>query len=388
MSIKNLIKKSPIAYNCWYYIGSRLVSALKFFVTTDDKLMLFVSYGGRKYDDSPKIIYEAMLKDHRFDDYKIVWAFLRPENQLIPGTAKKIRIDSLLYYVTAMRARVWVTNVTIRRGLYFEGKNTYSINTWHGAPIKLLGADVDREKVFVGRVHTTNDFYLVQGNYESDRFASAFYVDRSHIKMTGLPRNDMLANNDDLLKDEIKKKLNIPPNKRIILYAPTFRDDEKDEHGNSIMTLHLNLDRWNDLMSKENCILLIRAHFSVGRVDGMKSFEHIKDVSRYPLTNNLLLISDILISDYSSLFFDYSILGRPMFSYTYDYDDFDGFRGMYMDIRKELHSVDNENDLLEVIEHIDIDKETAIAIAFKEKYIQEYGNATEKVLDMIDEEVN
>ena len=376
-----------MAYNCWYCIGSWLVSVLRFFVTTDNKMMLFVCYGGRKYDDSPKIIYEAMLKDHRFDDYKIVWAFLRPEDQQIPGPAKKIKIDSFSYYIIAMRARVWVTNVTIRRGLYFEGKNTYSINTWHGTPIKLIGADVDREKVFVGKVHTTNDVYLVQGNYESDRFASAFHVDQSRIKMTGLPRNDILINNDDSLKDEIKKKLNIPPNKRVILYAPTFRDDEKDEHGNAVMALHLNINRWNELMNKENSILLIRAHFSVGRVDGMKSFDHIKDVSQYPLTNDLLLISDILISDYSSLFFDYSILGRPMLSYAYDYEDFECFRGMYMDIRKELHSVDNENDLLEAIEHIDIDKETAIATAFKEKFIQEYGKATENVLDMIDEEV-
>ncbi|MBQ7037485.1 MAG: CDP-glycerol glycerophosphotransferase family protein, partial [Clostridia bacterium] len=133
--LANIIKYFKFIYSLYYYVFSFLLSALRLFVKPDDKLILFNSFGGRKYDDSPKAIFEKMQKDPRFQDYKKVWAFHNPEGKEIPGVTC-IKTDTFRYFVTALRARVWITNSSVERGLNFKGKNTYYFNTWHGTPIK------------------------------------------------------------------------------------------------------------------------------------------------------------------------------------------------------------------------------------------------------------
>lgn len=118
------------------------MNTLKLFVKTDDKLILFNSFAGRKYDDSPKAIYEEMKKDPRFKDYRLVWAFHQPEKYDAP---QKIKTDSLTYFKTALAARVWVTNSSVERGLNFTGKRTLYFNTWHGTPMKKMRSDINKD---------------------------------------------------------------------------------------------------------------------------------------------------------------------------------------------------------------------------------------------------
>ena len=93
MDIKTFIKRNTWAYKIYFYSSSLLVNIYKWFLKPDDKLILFVCYGGRRYSDSTKVIYEAMLEDERFKDYRIVWAFTQPENySFIPN---RININSL-----------------------------------------------------------------------------------------------------------------------------------------------------------------------------------------------------------------------------------------------------------------------------------------------------
>ena len=108
------------------------------FTKTDNKLILFNSFGGRKFNDSPKVLFEAMLNDPRFAGYKFVWAFEEPEKCKISG-AKSIKIDSPEYFKTALKAKVWISSVNIERGLHFKKRSTIYINTWHGAGTKLIG---------------------------------------------------------------------------------------------------------------------------------------------------------------------------------------------------------------------------------------------------------
>ena len=122
------IKSSHFIYSLYYYIGTFCVNVIKCFVRTDNKLILFVSYGGRLYEDSPRDIYEAMTKDRRFDDYRLVWGFIDPNKYEI-GRGEKICINSWRYLTIAVKARAWVTNVNMKRGLGFTGKNTFSLNS-------------------------------------------------------------------------------------------------------------------------------------------------------------------------------------------------------------------------------------------------------------------
>ena len=98
MGLKSLIKKYTFLYKSYYYLVKLVVAIIKCFVKRDDKLILFVSYGGRYYNDSPKCIYEAMLKDKRFSGYSFIWAFIKPDEYDIP--TRKVNINSISYFLT------------------------------------------------------------------------------------------------------------------------------------------------------------------------------------------------------------------------------------------------------------------------------------------------
>ena len=383
VSLINRVKHSNLLYSVYYHIGCFAVNVLKLFLKADDKLILFVSYGGKKYDDSPKDIYEAMLKDSRFDEYKKVWAFINP-NSFEIGPGKKIKIDTFEYYKTALKARVWVTNVGVTRALSFEGIHTLSVNSWHGTPIKRIGNDAIKTSTFVSKGKGGGiDIQLAQGDYEVERYSQAFNLPKSRVIKTGLPRNDSLVigNNEDNILS-LKKKIGLPLDKKIILYAPTYRDYELENGYECIMKPPFDLNKWQEVLSGEY-VLLIRAHIAVMKVLEVKENDFVRDFSKYPILNDILLVTDILISDYSGILFDYSILGRPMFCYTYDYEKYEKMRGMYFDVRKELSYAEYEDGMLEKIEKINSEDEINKAMAFRDKYVQLYGNASERVLDLI-----
>lgn len=381
LSLINKVKQSPWLYNAYFHVGSFLVNILKILLKPDDKLMLFVSYGGKKFDDSPKDIYETMLKDRRYDDFEKVWAFRQPDNFDIGG-GKKIKIDTLEYYKTALKARVWIANVGVTRALSFKGINTISVNSWHGTPIKKIGRDAKKEKTFVGKGEPI-DIQLAQGDYEVERYSQAFNLLKENVKKTGLPRNDTLVtNNTPENIARLKKKMGLPLDKKIILYGPTYRDYDVESWSGYVMKPPFDLERWKKELGNDY-ILLVRAHIAVVKEINLRENDFVRDFSKYPILNDVLLVSDILISDYSGILFDYAILGRPMFCYTYDYDKYNKMRGMYFDIRRELSYSENEDNMIDIIRNINWAEETEKAMKFRDKYVQEYGNASEKVLDII-----
>ena len=390
ISIINRIKYSNNLYSTYYTLGNVVFNCLKWFVRCDGKLIVFASYGGRKMDDSPLSIYKKMIDDERFLDYKFVWAFINPEKHSIPR-GYKIRIDTIKYYLTLLRARVWITNSSVTRGLKFKGRKTFYFNSWHGTPIKLMGDDIKSInkpiKFYTGKC--LYDIFLSQGKYDANIFSQKYNIPDSNMKIWGLPRNDELIEHyspDE--NNEIRHQLGVPEGKKIILYAPTFREYMRDEKSNCIIAPPINLEKWEKYLGDEY-ILLFRAHYEIVKVLNIKENAFVKDVSSYPILNVLIKVSDILVSDYSSIFFDYSITGKPMLCFAYDYKDYCEKRGLYFDIREELESIDinNEDILLETIRNLNYQKRRVITDRFRAKYIQEYGSSTIKSVDAIYEAV-
>lgn len=108
----NLVKYNPAVYNLYFHIGSGLLKLWSCFLTPNKKRIVFNSFGGRKYDDSTKAIYEEILEDDRFKEYEFVWALINPEQFDIPG-ATKVKSDTLKYYKILLSSAVWVTNSTL-----------------------------------------------------------------------------------------------------------------------------------------------------------------------------------------------------------------------------------------------------------------------------------
>lgn len=386
ISLINKVKYSKTLYRLFCLCGNIFIKMLALFIRQDKKLILFVSFGGRKYDDSPRCIFEKMIRDDRFNDYKFVWAFIDPKLHKVSNRAEVIKIDTLRYFITCLKARVWITNSAITRGLSFKSKWTLYLNTWHGSPIKKMGDDINPENTsFRSRTHNLIDIMLSQSQFESQIFSRVFNIPTENFRVYGLPRNDELISRntaEEILK--VKTQLNIPLDKQVILYAPTFREYTKDSNSNCIIAPPINFEHWKQILG-ERYVVLFRAHYEVVKVMDIKYNDFVRNLSQYPNLNDLMLISDMLISDYSSIFFDYSILARPMLCFAYDYDKYSSKRGLYFDIRKELsqNNYDTEDKLLNAILNLNVADLKSISNAFREKYIEEYGDATDKTINEI-----
>lgn len=391
ISLINRIKYCPPLYKMYSTAGALALSVLKIFVRRNPKLIVFVSFGGRKFDDSPKAIYEAMTEDSRFDEYEFVWAFIEPEQHNVGVRGKKIKIDTPRYFITLLRACCWITNSSVGRGLSFSGKKTLYFNTWHGTPIKKMGEDIAADNVsFKVKKSSNVDVMLAQGKYEADIFARVFGIPRERFAVIGLPRNDELVQLGGNVRriDELRKKLGIPADKKVILYAPTYREYLKDESNGCVAEPPVDFRKWEKHIGKDY-VVLFRAHYEVVRVLNVEFGDFVRNVSDYPNLNELMLVADVLVSDYSSIFFDYSILGRPMLCFAYDYDIYAEKRGMYFDVRKELccENLGEEENLLGEIERLDYAERTKIANAFREKYVDSAGNAADQAVDIVFERI-
>jgi CDP-glycerol glycerophosphotransferase len=149
---------------------------------------------------------------------------------------------------------------------------------------------------------------------------------------TGYPRDDILARPDrDVLTRDLRRRLDIPDGKRVLLYAPTYRDHVVDRRGRYRLDLHLDLDRLKAAFG-DDWVILFRKHHYVADVVPTDADGFVRDVSTYPDATELMLAADVLVTDYSSMMFDFANTGRPMLFFTYDLDAYqDHIRGFYVD---------------------------------------------------------
>lgn len=377
--IKDLVKKSKFLYSLYYYIMSFFVNLIKLFIKTDEHLILFVCYGGRHYSDSTKAIYEAMCEDERFKDYQLVWAFTDPEKYNLP---RKIKIDSFKYYKTALKARCWITNVMVERALNFSGKNTFYFFTTHGILCKLGGKDLRKGSSFDTKAKMKYDFSIAQSEYEKKISMRQFGFKAEQIAVVGMPKNDILVNSSEEYRDSLREKLCIPKDKKAILYAPTFREWT----GNMEESFDIDVDLWRRELQDEY-VLLYRAHPVVSS-SIKNNDEFFIDVTSYESVEELMIASDALVSDYSGVIFDFCITKKPIYLFTYDYDEYSKTRGLYFDIRQELPYAMNEADLIKLIKDSDINYINKIVEQFQGKFATEYGGATGKCVDIIFDKIN
>lgn len=385
--LKNFVKTHNWIYDIFFYIGSFFIKLLGIFVKTEKECILFVSFGGKKYDDSPKVIYEAMIRSENFKNYKYYWAFIEPEKFNI-SVGTKIQIDTLKYFVIAHKCGVWITNSAIERGMRFKKQHIFYLNTWHGTPLKKIGKDENAKAKGHGigtkDIHTEN-VMLAQSHYDAEIFSRSFGIPRDKFVICDLPRNDILAHYTEEMRREIREKLSIPKRKKVVLYSPTFREYSRDSKNNCVLTLPVNFKNWSSFLGEE-WLILFRAHYEVAEQMNIQENEFIRDVSEYPNLDELMIASDCLISDYSSIFFDYAIMEKPIYCFAFDLDEYSQKRGLYLDLEKELPCKVNrtESELLEDISGGDYAWERFRQ--FRKKYVPHAGFATERVLDIIQKE--
>lgn len=339
--------------------------------------ILFSSYMGTGFNDSPKAIYDAMKSQEKYQSLRCIWAFENPEQY--PGL-DTVRMDSFRYFIVAMKAKYWITNTNIERGLSFKQKDQLYLNTWHGVALKHIGNDCPGRKDY--HFDTVN-YLCVSGKYDEWVFKRAFRAREESFLRCGMPRNDALWAADEKAKAATRERLNIPKDKKVILYAPTWRDSE--DGGKSYrLPLPMDFQKWKSTLGKDY-LLLFRAHHLTQNLPCLPFDDFLWDVSAHADINELMIASDLLMTDYSAIAFDYAILGKPILCFAHDYEDYLAKRGTYFSIDEVYPGkmCKTEDEALERILHLDPEKEKAAVEKFRERFMEYRKNATEQCLESL-----
>ena len=375
-----LLKHNHFINRTFTWTASTALKAMGAFLPIDKKLVVFSAHS-RKYNDSPRALYEYMISHPEYQSYRFVWGLEDPEHVELPGPAIKVKADTPEYFRYCLKARYWITCVNIERSLHFKKKGCRYLNTWHGTPFKHVGNDAGVRKDYDFRAV---DLFCYASDYEKEIYKRAFNVREEALIPTGLPRNDELYRVDDEKIRAIKERLGLPLDKKIILYAPTWRDST-DNGATYAIKPPIDTKKWERELGDEY-IVLFRTHGYTNKLLGIEFNETIRDYSAYPVINDLFAVSDILISDYSASMADYSILERPILCFAYDYEQYRDERGLYLDYEKEMPSgiLRTEEDVLRYIKTMDYKEECKKSKEMIKDRITYYGgHATETCLERL-----
>ncbi|MDF2539548.1 MAG: hypothetical protein K0S76_2569 [Herbinix sp.] len=351
------------------------------------------SFFGKNYSDSPKYVYEYLSANHP-GKFKFIWVIDKKHTK-IPFRHTKVNRFSIRYAYYLARSKYYVFNGRQPEWIRKRKGNVF-LQTWHGTPLKRLVFDMEdissatpRYKQQVYKQSRAWDYLIAPNQYSSDIFRRCFMYDKVMLE-TGYPRNDILHDrNKEEISRAIKDKLGIPRDKKTILYAPTWRDDEYYTKGRYKFSLKLDMQLLIEKLGSEYVILLRTHYFIADSLDvtGLEDFAY--NLSKYDDISELYLISDILITDYSSVFFDYANLKRPMLFFTYDLEKYrDILRGFYIDIEEELPGplLFTTEEIVSAIENIDqlSEKYQEKYKAFYDKFCSwEDGQASRKVAEAV-----
>lgn len=371
-------------------------------IRPDSHVILFCSYHGKSASCSPRAIYERLLTLEAYASYRCIWALEEPERY--PELAQNPRTELVVFgspaFERAMaKAGYWIFNITLPEHIS-PGPGQVYLQCWHGTPLKRLGFDITGEGNAMNSLPEIRRKYRLEGEkvdwflspspFASACFRSAWQLERwgkgDAILEVGYPRNDPLVNAPADAGRTIRRRLGIPEGKRVILYAPTFRDDQHISGQGYAYDPAVDFALLREALG-ENYVILFRAHYLVAsRLDFAAYGGFVVDVSGAAEINELYLAADLMLTDYSSTMFDFAVLRRPILFYMYDLEQYrDRLRGFYFDL-KELPGpiLTTREELLNAIqasEHFVWDETWE---AFRRRFAPlEDGHAADRVIQAV-----
>ncbi len=342
---------------------------------------VYVVNDGRLYADSVRAIYEERLR--RGDDSEHLWV-VKDGAFVPPGGATVIRAGSREHHEALARSRHIITNSFLP--VWFRAReDQVVVQTWHGTPAKLIGGDQSHMKrdprppIWHRQVAEVRgwDLLLSQSPWATPVLRKAFGY-KGEILESGLPRNDVLNSPDrDALTAAVRERLGLAEGKRVVLYAPTWRDYDRKN-----AMVKLDLAKAREALGADHEIL-VRAH-------PMQAAPAVPDIARdvttYPDIADLLLVADVLVTDYSSVMFDFAATGKPIVLYGYDLAKYSSKRGLYIDLPEQAPGplLSTSADVVDALRSID-----EVAAAHADRYDafratfapRDDGKATARVVD-------
>lgn len=347
---------------------------------------VFCNYNGKGFGCNPKYIALEMLK--RNPNWDIVWV-VKEDKYEFPNGIRTVIWDSKEAIYEMATASVWVDN---QRKLWYhrKRKKQFFVETWHGGagPIKKIGADNPsnfNNKPYEHTSHHMNKIVNVMvsnGKMRSEIYKRAFLYN-GNILECGAPRNDILVNNYKIYETKVKKFFNIPKDSHIVIYAPTYRKGRKTDK------MQLNGYRVLEALSKKfggNWYMLKRLHPTMAQKACELDYgQFIINSSEYDDMQELLAASDVMVSDYSSVISEFSIMKKPIFLYAEDISDYSRERDFYVDYFGLPYLIAEDEDKL--VENISLFNQEIYERKVRDYHKKigsvEKGTASESVVDAI-----
>ena len=349
------------------------------FPIKNDKIV-FESYYGDYYNDNPKMISNKLIGK----GLDIVWVATRPFDTSDP--IRQVDPSTFRYIYDLATARVWVDNCR-KSSWVRKRKGQYYIQTWHGnlGNKRTEGAALDKlPSGYVKRAEADaamTDLMISGSTFFNELIRNYFWYN-GEILECGTPRLDAFFLNDGR-SEAVKTRYGIPEDAGIVLYAPTYRENKSmDCYKLDFELLISTLER----KTGTEWVVLVRLHPNVARKKDMIRYDSkIISITDYPDLYDIIPISDIVISDYSSLTFEAGLLDKPVFLFALDLDDYIQERGFYIDIRQQPYILTQSNsELMEAIADFDREDYLKKLEGFNASLgIKEDGGASQRVADRI-----
>ena len=272
------------------YIKRRLLFSLRRFgKKVDDKMVIFMSFNGKSYSCTPKAVYEYMLNDNHYQDYVFVWAFAKPDQyRWLEGNRNTtvIQYKGKEYENYLIRSKYWITNYRVYDHIW-PGKDQVYVQCWHGTPLKRLGYDLrnsdnamNSQEEIESKYRTDAakfSYLLSPSSFASAKFITAWNLQTTHKEDTileiGYPRNDLLINCSEERRLELKRSMGLGhTNKKIILYAPTWRDNQHEAGTGYTYDLKIDFEQLREAL-EDDYIILFRVHYLVSSTFNFDQFK-------------------------------------------------------------------------------------------------------------------
>lgn len=354
----------------------------------DHNAILYESGAGITVACNPLAICRSLLLDERYSNFRHFWAVNKgesvPHYLLDDPRVYIIRRNSDLYFKILASAKYLINNNTFPPVFSRRPEQKY-LNTWHGVPLKTLGVDIqngqmDHRNAARNLLHTTH--LLVPNSHTKKILLERYDIQglfTGAAAELGYPRIDNVINPNIEITEKIRRRLGLSSQDTVLLYAPTWRGDLK---GAVLDEAKIRSDL--EKLSGTGCKVLFRGHTMVEKILSGSSLGDVlvpADID----TNDLLALTDILVTDYSSIFFDFIPTGRPIFYYAYDLDEYKDDRGLYFDLKDMpgtvCTSIESLTESIESLNSTDLSDRIDYTQALQRFCPSEDGNASARAID-------
>ncbi|MFD0265530.1 CDP-glycerol glycerophosphotransferase family protein [Streptomyces sp. NPDC127106] len=352
-------------------------------------IVVYDTFQGQAAGDAPRAIHEELVR--RGEKLDHIW-LVRDGRAEVPPTARAVEYDSVEAWDALARARYYVLNDSVARRFQRRAGQVV-VQTWHGTPIKEIGHDFIHDyytspEVLDGLEHDSAQWSLLASpsSYATPLLKRALGY-KGEVIESGSPRTDALVRPDAERIAEVKRRLGLPEGKKVVLYMPTFRENRESFSGGYKLDLHIDLDAARETLGEDH-VLLIRGHHRVTEQlrDTVRDGFAV-DVSRWPDATDLLLVADVLISDYCSALFDFAVTDKPILLFTYDLEHYRStLRGFNFDLEAKAPGpmLADSASLIEAVRNADAlcEEYKEARAAFRAEFCDlDDGHATERVVD-------